>query len=232
MYSKPVHAETDPAVMYALIQSQPLGIIISALPAPDSNTPQIQLSHIPWVLDVPDGDSKPAVLRGHITRANPQAKALLAHCTDGVTVPVTVLFNAPAHYYVTTKFYSEEKHVPTWDYAAVEIRGQATIHASDSAFLKKQLDDLSEMCERKYTEGEPWAVTDAPERYIELLKKAILGVEVEIVGMEGKWKMSQELSKQDRQGVVQGFEAYGTDLGNDMAACVHARGSLRDAQVS
>ncbi len=73
------------------------------------------------------------------------------------------------------------------------------------------------MCEGRYTEGEPWKVSDAPERFVEMLTVVI---EVEITKLVGKTKMSQELGAGDRAGVIAGFEATGSDVGRAMAQCV------------
>lgn len=232
MYLRPIHTENDPAVLYDFIKSNPLGIIITALPSSDSSPPSIQLSHIPWVLELLESSPGAGMgkLRGHMARANPQTKTMLAASERaGTEVPVTVLFNGPASHYVTPKFYVETKPstgkvVPTWNYAAVQITGKATFHTwSSSDFLHSQVDDLSEMCEEMYSEGENWKVSDAPVKYTDMMKKAIVGVEVEITGLEGKFKMSQEDNAGDRAGLVAGFEATGTDVGRQMAQCIHAR---------
>ncbi len=85
------------------------------------------------------------------------------------------------------------------------------------------------MCEGRYTSGKPWSVSDAPERYVEVLKKAVIGVEVVITKLVGKAKMSQELVDGDREGVVAGFEAMGSDVGNAMAQCVREKDPNRKA---
>ncbi|KAI0689446.1 hypothetical protein C8T65DRAFT_746163, partial [Cerioporus squamosus] len=69
----------------------------------------------------------------------------------------------------------------------------------------------------------PWTVEEAPESYVALLKKAIVGVEIEITSMDGKWKMSQELPEGDRKGTIQGFEALGSELGRCMAQTIAER---------
>lgn len=131
--------------------------------------------------------------------------------------------------------------MPTWDYAAVQAYGKATIfHDSKSEetsrFLSKQLDDLSIHCERHVSghtgEGdrpEPWLVADAPEKYTDLLKKAIVGIEIKLDRLEGVTKMSQEKPEGDRLGVIQGFQKLDTDLGRGMADCVTERHEMKKA---
>ena len=158
-----------------------------------------------------------------------------------------ILFNGPVHHYVTPQFYVETKPstgkvVPTWDYSAVQAYGVATVFFDTSdqetgEFLEKQLVDLSAQSEASlgYTRGKggkgmPWEVGDAPESCVGLLKKAIIGVQIEIKSLAGKWKMSQELSNGDREGVLQGFEKLRTSEGNEMARTVRERAELKDRE--
>lgn len=252
MYFRSAHVETDVLELRRFIRENPLGILITTLPSP--NYPTLQCTHIPWVLDVLDEESKTELgtLRGHLAKQNPHSKAMqeaverdLNTSTNGrLEQEVLVVFTGPVQSYVTTKFYTETKPTtgkvaPTWNYSAVQVYGRATIFFdtkadSTAAFLDKQLADLSEHTERNimgYTgvDGRPapWEVTDAPSSFINILKKAITGVEITIDRLEGKHKMSQELSLGDREGVIQGFEALGTDDGRRMAEAVREKGSMK-----
>ncbi|KAF2178717.1 putative transcriptional regulator [Zopfia rhizophila CBS 207.26] len=192
-------------------------------------------------------------LRGHMARANPHSKALIEYynshqkaqndiAADPVQLKeeVMVLFNHPLHHYITPKFYTTTKPttgkvVPTWNYAAVQVYGNLTLYCSPSpethAFLSKQIHDLSHQSETQTMGYErPWQVSDAPDRYVELLKKSIIGVEVEVRRIEGKFKMSQELGEKDREGVVAGFNNLGTDAGKEMADLVRERAEIKAAQ--
>lgn len=148
-----------------------------------------------------------------------------------------MLFTSPVNHYVTPKFYQESKPltgkvVPTWNYAAAQVYGRAKIYHDASstetkAFLAKQIRDLSDHAERSVfgftgQDGREnaWMVDDAPERYIELLTKNIVGVEIVIERLEGKFKMSQEMGKGDMDGVVEGFEGLESDIGLGMAGVV------------
>lgn len=253
MYLRPVHTDLHFPTLYKFIRSNPLGIITTAIQSPTYHT--IQSSHVPWVLDVEDEENTTpeprTILRGHLARANPQTKALIEAATKAstnkITEEVMILFNGPVHHYVTPKFYVETKPstgkvVPTWDYSAVQVYGKATIfHDSSNAdhqtFLSKQIDDLSKQSEEKvfgYTgvngAQKAWNVGEAPESYVGLLKKAIIGIEIEVTGLAGKFKMSQELADGDRQGVIEGFEKLGTEEGDLIAKTVKERGELKDAQ--
>ncbi|KIV90133.1 hypothetical protein PV10_07474 [Exophiala mesophila] len=250
MYLRVPHAESHIPSLRQFIQENPLGLVISALPSP--NFPTIQCTHIPWVLDVKDETSETelGILRGHLARANPHSKALieaaLAQSTSNgkLTEEITIMFNGPVHHYVTPKFYTETKPfsgkvVPTWNYSAVQAYGTAKILFDSKAdetveFLQKQISDLSNNAETNimgYTGGDkqkPWVIGDAPESYVNILRKNIIGIEIEITGLQGKYKMSQELSKGDREGVIKGFNELGTDIGTMVAKTVEERGVLKD----
>lgn len=244
MYLRAVHAEKHLPTLRAFIRANPLGIFTTAIDSP--NFPFLQSSHIPWLLDVQDDDSETelGVLRGHMARANPQSKSLIEHLSsssgDSAGGPrklerdVMVLFNGPAHHYVTPKFYVDTKPatgkvVPTWNYAAVQVYGKLSVYfdtkdQSTDAFLSKAIADLSQSAETQIMGYErPWQVGDAPGNFIDLLKKAIIGIEIEITDMGGKWKMSQEMKEGDNQGVEDGFNALGTEEGKQMAEMVRTR---------
>lgn len=243
MYLRAAHAERHLPTLRAFIRSNPLGILTTAIDSPAH--PFLQSSHIPFLLDVLDDASETELgtLRGHMARANPQAKALMEHLKalqtqDGPQVlarDVMVLFNGPAHHYVTPRFYVETKPatgkvVPTWNYSAVQVYGRLTVyfdgkHPSTSDYLQKQVGELSQYAETRIMEYEKaWKVEDAPTAYVDALKKAIIGIEIEITDMGGKWKMSQEMGVGDRQGVVDGFDALGTEEGKKIAETVKEKG--------
>ncbi|TFK45849.1 putative transcriptional regulator [Heliocybe sulcata] len=238
MYLRAVHAEHHIPTLRCFIRENPLGILTTAIESPDF--PLLQSSHIPWILDVEDESSETemGVLKGHMARANPQAKAIIESVASGEVLEkeVLILFNAPAHHYVTPKFYVETKPatgkvVPTWDYAAVEVYGRARIYHSSSspdtaAFLSSQITALSEFAETSIMGYDrPWSVGDAPAGYIEVLKKAIIGIEVRIERMGGRWKMSQEMGLKDRQGVIEGFETLDGAVGKKLAEMIRERGN-------
>ncbi|KAJ3957874.1 hypothetical protein N0V92_005551 [Colletotrichum tropicale] len=252
MFISSAHAEARIPVLRQLIRDYPLGVLTTAISS--ENHPLILASHVPFVLDVDDesDDAELGRLRGHLARQNPQSKAMIEavqSSNDSSTTlkqEVLVLFTAAPHHYVTPKFYTETKPttakvVPTWNYAAVQAYGSATIHfdsKSDTAssFLSKQIDDLSRHTETSvmdYTgKGDrpgPWKVADAPERYIELMKKNIIGIEIVIERLEGKFKMSQEMRKGDREGVIRGFQSLDSEGGTVMANLVKERSDLKES---
>ena len=132
---------------------------------------------------------------------------------------VMILFTSSVHHYITPKFYTTTgplngRVVPTWNYAAVQVYGRAKIYhdssdPSTSEFLIKQLDDLARESEELafgYPKEAAWQTTDAPDYYVKGLLKGIIGIEIEITDIEGRFKMSQDLKEGDRKGVYEGFE--------------------------
>ncbi|KAF2994576.1 hypothetical protein E8E13_001262 [Curvularia kusanoi] len=256
MYLRAVHAETSVATLRQLIRSNPLGVLTTAIPS--QRHPLILASHIPWILDVEDesSDAELGTLRGHLARANPQSKTMIdnleaAYKQSGsyLEEEVLVLFTATTHHYVTPKFYTETKPdsgkvVPTWNYAAAQAYGKAKIYFDSKspetgAFLSRQIHDLSQHAEAsimgydgKDGRQNAWKVADAPESYIGLLQKAIIGIEIKLERLEGKFKMSQESTLGDHEGVIKGFAALGSDIGESMANLVKERGEIKDGRKS
>lgn len=252
MHLKVPHGETDLRVLRKLVRENPLGLITTAISSP--NFPLLQTSHIPFLLDVQDESSETELgrLRGHMTRVNPQSKAMIEALTENpqlnnvIEQDVLVIFNSPVQHYITPKWYTETKPttgkvVPTWNYAAAEVYGRARIFfdtkaPETGAFLAQQIRDLSYHAETQvmgFTGGDKptdWKVSDAPERFVDLLQKSIIGVEIEITRMGGKFKMSQEMSVGDREGVVKGLGRLEDDTAQEASRLVKQRGELKDAK--
>ena len=250
MYIREVHAERSLVALRRIVRDNPLGQFTTAISSPSH--PFLQSSHIPFVLDVQDESSETELgrLRGHLARANPQSKAIIEEVTESqsrsLKMDVLVIFSSPAQHYVTPKFYTQTKPdtgkvVPTWNYVAAQVYGKATVFVDPkseetSQFLGAQINDLTRQNEQKMMDKrdleesqEPWKVSDAPDKYIDLLKKAIIGIEIEITSMEGKFKMSQEMGQGDGEGVVQGFKSLNTEVGNQVADIVGERRALKAA---
>ncbi|KAK9479403.1 putative FMN-binding domain-containing protein [Lipomyces japonicus] len=254
MYLPAAHVEKSTEALLEFIKQNPLGVLTTAIASP--SYPLIQASHVPWVLDIieppsqnDDDDGKvKGRLRGHMAKQNPQAKALIESITSSSSTTleqdVLVLFTGSDHSYVTPKFYTETKPttgkvVPTWNYAAVQVYGKATIwvnskSAETSNFLNKQISDLSLLAETSIMgfDGKPnapWTVSESPERFIELLKTNIIGIEISITHISGKFKMSQEMGKLDREGVIEGFKNLGTEKGDRILKLIKQRSDIKEA---
>ncbi|CAH0027286.1 unnamed protein product [Clonostachys rhizophaga] len=258
MYIRAIHAEENVRVLRRLIRENPLGLFTTTIASPSGSYHFVQTSHIPFILDVDDeaSETELGTLRGHLARANPQSKAIIEEATTNPTTietkvlerEVLVIFQSPVHHYIPPRFLVEtkpktQKVVPTWNYAAVQVYGKARVYVDakseeTSAYLNSQIDALTKHMEvdlmghdGKGDNHEPWKVSDAPERYTDLMKKAIIGVEIKIESMEGKFKMSQEEPAGDRKGVIEGFRELGTDRARQMADLVEERQELKHGKA-
>jgi transcriptional regulator len=136
-----------------------------------------------------------------VARANPVWKHL------GSSADCIVVFQAAEHYITPSWYASKKEHgkvVPTWNYATVHCSGRAIIH-DDAAWIAQQIADLTHVHEGK--RATPWAVTDAPEPFIAAQMRGIVGIEIPIIKIEGKWKVSQNRPEADRAGVHAGLSA-------------------------
>ena len=128
--------------------------------------------------------------------------------------------------YVTPSWYptkrETQKVVPTWNYVCVQAWGRPRI-VEDAAWLRRQIDDLTRAMES--ARPEPWAVSDAPEDYLTAQMKAIVGIEIPIARIEGKWKLSQNRPAADRAGVLAGLsDPEDPDKNEAMAQLMEKRG--------
>ncbi len=210
MYEPPLHREDDLMKQHALIRARPLGLLVS-------HGPQgLVANAIPFLVDA--AASKLGTLRAHMARANPQWRDLAEN------PEALVVFQGPDHY-VSPSWYATKREthkvVPTWNYVMVQARGAAKVFADD-AWLSRQIEALTRSQEAARTE--PWAVADAPADFVAAQRKAIVGIEIEIADIRGKWKTSQNRSAADRAGVVAGLEALGDEEALAMAAIVRETG--------
>lgn len=247
MHIPSCNLESDPVNLHKFIRQHPLGILTTGIES--DNSPFLQSSHIPWIIDArKDDESDLGRLRGHLARANPQARAMAESVVreTSQTQPrvlardVMILFNGLDHH-VTPKFYKETKPstgkvVPTWDYEAVEVYGKALVYVDPKAeicqhFLSTQIQDLSDHMESNRMGYErPWKVTDAPAPYVGILSKAIIGIEVEITLIKGRFKWSQEKPVGDRIGVTEGFKSMDGAAAAELAGRVEEWASVYDAR--
>lgn len=199
MYNPSRFEETRREVLEELMKRHPLAALV---------TSGLEVTHLPLVYS--DG-----VLRGHMARANPQWKQYAAG-TEALAI-----FQGPQHYVSPSWYPSKAEHgkvVPTWNYVVVHARGPLEI-IEDAEWLLGNVTALTESQEEG--RGAPWRVSDAPEEYVENLLRAIVGVEMRITSLEGKWKVSQNRPVADRRGVVEGLSRE--ERGGDMAREVRER---------
>lgn len=212
MYQPPHFREDDLDTQHALIRAHPLGLLITA------GAGGLVANPVPFLVE---RDGTPfGTLRAHVARANPQWREI------GAGAEVLVVFQG-AECYITPSWYRTKaetgKVVPTWNYAIVQVRGRARA-VEDAAWLRAQIEALTN--EHEGRRAEPWHVTDAPEPFIAAQLRAIVGIEIAIEAIEGKWKVSQNRPAADREGVARGLAGEGLDP--DMAELV-ARYGARQA---
>ena len=206
MYLPPHFEERRPEVLHELVRTHPLGLLVTL-----NEAAQLQANALPFVLDADPADPAGGrhILRSHVARANPVWREVRGN------VEALVVFQGPQAY-VSPSFYpSKAEHgkvVPTWNYCVVQARG--TLRAVDDvAWVRAFVTRLTGLHESK--RAKPWAVSDAPIDYIETILGAIVGIEIVLTSLTGKWKVSQNRSAADRAGVVQGLRDDGV-VGADL----------------
>lgn len=204
MYLPSAFAAGDDAAMVALIRDYPLGMIITAC------ADGLQVNALPFLpISRPDGEIR---LQAHMARANPHFQAL-AEGTETL-----VVFQGPNAYISPNYYPSKQEHgraVPTWNYAMVEARGELST-IQDKDWLRNHVAALSDWQEQQVAgntgtsangkEHEPWTIDDAPEAYMGSQLSAIAGIELRKVRLTGKFKLSQNKSAADRNGVINGLK--------------------------
>jgi len=209
MYRPPLFREDRLEVQHALMCAHPLGLLISTGPN------GLTANAIPFVLHA--DASERGTLRCHVARANPHWREL-----DPSRECLTV-FQGP-QIYVTPSWYETKREsgkvVPTWNYATVHAWGRPRV-IDDVDWLRRNVEDLTNANENAFST--PWKVDDAPADFIHMQLKAIVGIEIPIDRIEGKWKVSQNRPEADRAGVVSGLRAQGTGTSAVMADLVADR---------
>lgn len=206
MYLQSAFQEDRAELQHGLIRAHPLGTLIVA--AGGSVTADL----LPFILY--PGEGERGVLRAHVARANPVWQALKE---EGECL---VVFQGANDYISPSWYASKAEHhkvVPTWNYATVQVRGTARV-VEEARWLRSLLDDLTAMREARLPQ--PWKLADAPPAFVESMMQAIIGIELPIASIVGKWKVSQNRSEADREGVLAGLRAQ--PGGEAMAALVAA----------
>lgn len=194
MYRPPAFREDRPDVLRAAIRAHPLATLVTA------SGRGITANVIPFVLETTStGD----VLKAHLAKANEQLDDL----RDGAAA--LVVFQGPQAYVSPSWYPGKREHgkvVPTWNYVVVQARGTPRV-IDDPVWLREQIDALTTDAERR--QPEPWTASDAPLDFIRGQLRGIVGVEIAIDRLDGKWKVSQNRTREDRLGVADGLRAAG-----------------------
>jgi transcriptional regulator len=197
---QPNHFRVDDlALIHALMRARPFVALVSG------GAEGLYATHLPTVLK---DDGPYGAVEFHLARANPHWKHL-AERNEAL-----MIFQGPQGYITPNWYPSKAEHakvVPTWNYAVVHAHGRPEM-MQDADSVRRHVAELTDQQERNElgrNGAEPWALTDAPQSYIEAMLRGIVGFRLAITRLEGKWKMSQNREMKDREGVVRGLGMRG-----------------------
>lgn len=194
--------------MHELIRARPLATLVTL------SSSGLNANHIPFhLLESP---APFGTLQGHVARANPILSDLEKN------IEVLAVFHGPDAYITPSWYATKEetgKVVPTWNYAVVHAYGNVRV-VDDASWLRAQLEALTTHSEASFSE--PWAVSDAPHEFTEKLIGNIVGFEMVISRLSGKWKVSQNQPQQNQASVIEGLKASGLQDSLAMAALADA----------
>ena len=209
MYIPPHFREERVDILHGLIGRHSLAALVTL--GPDG----LLANHVPLIVD-----PEPAplgTLRGHLSKANSQWKDSLPN------MQALAIFQGPAAYITPTWYPSKLETgsvVPTYNYAVVHAHGTLATF-DDPVLLEAHLRKLTNAHEAAFANR--WSVDDAPASFIRDMLKGIVGIEIPIARLEGKWKLSQNRSDADRAGVVEGLTATGIPSDREMATLVSGK---------
>lgn len=195
MYVPIFNEEHNVSSMHSLIKSNPLGTWTTICDG------QIEVNHIPFILD--ECNLEYGTLYGHVAKSNEVWKRF---STDQESI---VVFQGEQAYISPSWYPSKHKHgkaVPTWNYTVVHAYGVPQIH-DNADWLFKHLNELTDTHES--SQALPWKVSDAPQEFIDKMQKAIVGIEIPITNLVGKWKLGQNRPEADQLGMVSGLTSTG-----------------------
>ena len=212
MYIPSSFAEEDVPTLHAFVEAHPLATLVTAV----GGSSGMFGTHLPLLLDRSTGPFGRLV--GHIARANPHAKQLAGGASDAL-----VIFTGPDAY-ITPNWYATKAEsgrvVPTWNYVAVHAYGKIALRG-EPEFLRPHLEMLVRTHEP--SRAGRWEVSDAPDEYVAQQLRAIVGLEITIDRLEGKWKMSQNRPAADIDGVMSGLSMSTAPADHIVAALVAER---------
>jgi transcriptional regulator len=204
----------DVRQMHELMRGRPFAALIS------SGAAGLYASHLPTVLKE---EGEHGVIECHLARANPHWREL----AEGHEA--LMIFQGPEGY-ITPNWYATKaqtgKVVPTWNYAVVHAYGRPAV-MEEKEWLVRHVGELTAQQEK--TEAQPWKLSDAPDSYIDVMTRGIIGFRFAITRLQGKWKMSQNRVEQDWKGVVTGLNSRATGDDLEMAETVSRQNAQRSS---
>jgi transcriptional regulator len=203
--------ETDVSRLHALIADFPLATLVT------SGQDGIAANHIPLILDLSAGEH--GTLIGHVARNNDLWR-------DGRHDGESLAVFQSADAYISPNWYAakQETHevVPTWNYAVVHVYGSIVVH-DDEKWVRGAVGRLTKKMEA--LQSDPWKMADAPASYLAGMLANIVGIEMPISRISGKWKVSQNRPLADRSGAVEGLRLADDPGAEAMARLIESGGS-------
>jgi transcriptional regulator len=204
VYLPPHFTETRPEVLLAHIERHDFGLLVT------NSDDGLIASQIPFLVE---RRGEELYLQGHLARPNPQLAAL----GQGEALAI---FAGP-HAYISPGWYEAGPAVPTWNYVTVHAYGTAqTIEGAE--WLRALLRRLSERHEAR--EAKPWRMDELSEAYVASMLKGIVGIEIAVTRLEGKFKLSQNRPEGDRPRIIAALEARGDAESRGVADLMRKRG--------
>ncbi|NOT14464.1 MAG: FMN-binding negative transcriptional regulator [Methylotenera sp.] len=206
MYIPAHFEESRIEVLHDLMRTHPLATLITM------SSDGINANHVPLLLIQELGQY--GTLRGHVARANPIWTDLLSN------VEALVIFHGTNHYITPSWYPTKHEHgkvVPTWNYVVVHAYGTLRI-IDDAVWIKNQLESLTTQYEASF--DKPWAVSDAPAEFTNQMINAIIGIEISVTKLVGKWKVSQNQPTANQTGVVKGLKRLDDLEASKMASLI------------
>lgn len=194
---------TDPDALRDFIQAHPLATLVV------SDAEGLSADHIPLLIT--GNEASGWNLAGHVARANPIWKKAEAG------IDCLAIFHGAQNYISPNWYATKQEHgkvVPTWNYEVVHVQGRLRV-MDDVMWLREFLQQLTETHESD--QPHPWQVEDAPEEYLQRMLQAVVGIEIEIITLTGKAKMSQNQSKVNRDSLVEALRQTGNPVSAEMA---------------
>lgn len=207
MYLPAHFAQPEPARLHALMRQHPLATLVT-----EANGEPVA-DELPFILEAQLGPH--GTLKAHVARANPLWQA------HPVGRKVLVIFHGPQAYVSPSWYPGKAEHgkvVPTWNYTVVQASGYLRVVEGDANWLRQQLDALTLLQEAP--RAQPWALADAPPDYAARMMGAVVGLEITLTQLVGKFKLSQNHPPETRQAVVNGLAGEPLDAARQMAALI------------
>ena len=208
MYVQDLFAEHRQAELFALIAQHPLGAVVT------TRSSGVEVDHLPCSTHPEIGAQ--GTIRCHVARGNPLWRALIENNS------VMIVFQGPNAYISPTWMPGRKRHgkvAPSWNYAVVHAYGSARV-IEDAAWLRKHLRDLS--APQEAHRSDRWSLDEAPEEFVAQLLNYIVGIEITVERLVGKWFVGQQRSPSDREGVMSGLLQESTEAATAIAAMMRA----------